>query len=398
MATRLYLRSILRDLIRSESRVTACQATNAKLLELLSRHGINCSEKLLRNVLVDLQKQGRIQHKTTRARIKNGRYERARTIYCVASCDTQSGALLLANWCRLRGKTVELDEDRICGQLGCTPSQLESWVEAAVGKGWLRLEVKRCAGGDVRRLERTSKGIPYVNAAPKFVKNSYDEKKKVTKCESTWKPWTPPVSQSPKGALLAALNGGKVLPQADLAARLDRSPKTVQRLLKAMLAAGEIHRVKGPTGHYLVSLEPIAVSSTPAKLRKARKKSFATEFGETTASAGMHTPATRPERHAHYASLYDAKHVLANTLPELETRGFVNHLHRFKATVPQFIRAAASVLDFGEYGRVYGYQPLPEDFWDRVAGKLVDGFAERMQRLHSNQVARCEARKAEVRP
>jgi hypothetical protein len=80
---------------------------------------------------------------TTGPKRKGDGWSRHRTIYFVSELSDERGGLLLANWVRVRGQEVDLHYKRLCGQLRCTPMQLERWIEQAVVSGFLSHGVRK---------------------------------------------------------------------------------------------------------------------------------------------------------------------------------------------------------------------------------------------------------------
>jgi hypothetical protein len=117
---------ILLNLICSQSRFTACRATTAWLAKTLGWPEDQVEDRFAR-----LEQQNRIQRETTPPRWNGSEWTRARTIYVVSDAKPAEGALMAANLFRHWGRVAELRRDAACGQLLCTPAQLDEWVRVA---------------------------------------------------------------------------------------------------------------------------------------------------------------------------------------------------------------------------------------------------------------------------
>jgi hypothetical protein len=117
---------ILLNLIRSASRFTACRARTAWLAKTLG-----WSEDRIEARLVRMEQRKLILRETTPPRWNGSEWTRARTIYLVSDATPAQGALMAAGLFRDWGRKAELRREAACGQLRCTPSQLDVWVRVA---------------------------------------------------------------------------------------------------------------------------------------------------------------------------------------------------------------------------------------------------------------------------
>lgn len=113
------------------SRYVACRASDSKLAQ-----DLGWSTGRLRRSLSRLTPTKLLRVTSAPSR-RSGRWVRDRTIYLVSPYSDERGALLVANFVRSRGREVVCKVDRFCGQLRCTPDQLDGWIRVAVEKGYL---------------------------------------------------------------------------------------------------------------------------------------------------------------------------------------------------------------------------------------------------------------------
>lgn len=155
---------VLLNLIRAESRFTACRATNGWFEKKLGWPEDQVDDRLGR-----LEDRQSIQRATTSPRRSGSSWTKGRTIYLVSTAKPSEGALMAANLFREWGRKVELRRDAACGQLRCTRAQLEEWVGLAQDMKYIT-------------VTRTADGKEYVERIGNFPAASLPNRY----CEDRW--------------------------------------------------------------------------------------------------------------------------------------------------------------------------------------------------------------------
>lgn len=339
----------LKFLLRNLSRFQACRATDNVIADRL-----DWNERKVQRVLRRLLDYDEVEVVTTRPELREGRWVRGRTIYFRSPCDLAKGALMVANLARARGKTNRFSDETACGQLGCTPTQFHSWLDAACEAGYL---ATRHENGK-RVIERIGH-FPAVALPNRF-------------CEEKWVlPASPP---NPKVRILELVTGRKrvtehgvyVMPttNAELFACTGGCLSYAKKLTKALIDEGRLYSWRSGGRRYL--------STTPPP----------------EAAPSQPSPASRSAR-AILQALVDGP----RSAPEVEAALGVSTLPRRAVELAR--GSGVTVTRFGRL-RVFSLGALPADYVEKVRRRQREAKAARDAELRRLRMLGIDRREAGV--